>query len=29
MVNLDVDYDKLLRLLNPHNRYIFNINNPM
>lgn len=29
MVNLDVDYDKLLRLLNPQNRYIFKINNPM
>lgn len=26
MVNLDVDYDRLLSLLNPENRYVLQIN---
>jgi len=27
MVNLDVDYERLLKLLNPQNRHILKINN--
>lgn len=27
MVNLDVDYERLIKLLNPQNRYILKINN--
>ena len=26
LVNLDIDYDRLLGLLNPENRYIFQVN---
>ena len=26
LVNLDLDYDRLISLLNPENRYIFQVN---
>lgn len=27
MVNLDVDYDRLMRLLNPNNRFVLKVSN--